>query len=235
MKDTLMTHSVGANPITNAARYSHNSVQGHHHSVFGISYTADMNNLRWHMSVGCLLDPNSPAARYGKMAVLRRPILGCGVIIGGRGNFLVISDLHIPYHHPRAFDFLGKVYKEFNCEHVLCVGDIVDNHSGSYHESEPDAYGPEEEYYLAMRYMRDLQEQFPEMSITPGNHCMIPQRKAKSVGLPTSMLSDFNRIYQLEDGWTWTDVHKFDSGHGVPHIVPLRLNKRGWDGVVKAL
>jgi hypothetical protein len=169
------------------------------------------------------------------MAVLKRPVLGCGVIVGNKGNFLVISDLHIPYHHPKAFDFLYKVYRAYKCQYVLNVGDIVDNHSGSYHESEPDAYGPEEEYELAKRYMQDLQDMFPVMTITPGNHCLIPQRKAKTVGLPSSMLSDFNRIYDLDDGWEWVDVFKFDSGKGVPHLIPMRLNKRGWDGDVRAL
>lgn len=232
MIDTLMTHSVGANPIQNAARYSHNSIQGHHHSVFGISYNADMNNLRWHMSVGCLLDQNSPAARYGKQAVLKRPILGCGVIEGNKGNFLVISDLHIPYHHPDSFRFLKQVHKAYNCKNVICVGDLVDNHSGSYHESEPDAYGPEEEYELSIKYMQELQSIFPKMVITPGNHCLIPQRKAKTVGLPASMLSNFNRIYDLESTWKWVDVHKFDSGNGRPVLVPMRLNKKGWDGKI---
>lgn len=232
MIDTLMTHSVGANPIQNAARYSHNSIQGHHHSVFGISYNADMNNLRWHMSVGCLLDQNSPAARYGKQAVLKRPILGCGVIEGDKGNFLVVSDLHIPYHHPDSFRFLKQVHKSYRCKHVICVGDLVDNHSGSYHESEPDAYGPEEEYELSIKYMQELQSIFPKMVITPGNHCLIPQRKAKTVGLPASMLSNFNRIYDLESTWKWVDVHKFDSGNGRPVLVPMRLNKRGWDGKI---
>lgn len=232
MIDTLMTHSVGANPIQNAARYSHNSIQGHHHSVFGISYNADMNNLRWHMSVGCLLDQNSPAARYGKQAVLKRPILGCGVIEGSKGNFLVVSDLHIPYHHPDSFRFLKQVHKSYRCKHVICVGDLVDNHSGSYHESEPDAYGPEEEYELSIKYMQELQSIFPKMVITPGNHCLIPQRKAKTVGLPASMLSNFNRIYDLESTWKWVDVHKFDSGNGRPVLVPMRLNKKGWDGKI---
>ena len=232
MIDTLMTHSVGANPIQNAARYSHNSIQGHHHSVFGISYNADMNNLRWHMSVGCLLDQNSPAARYGKQAVLKRPILGCGVIEGSKGNFLVVSDLHIPYHHPDSFKFLKQVHKAYHCKHVICVGDLVDNHSGSYHESEPDAYGPEEEYELSIKYMQELQSIFPKMVITPGNHCLIPQRKAKTVGLPASMLSNFNRIYDLENTWKWVDVHKFDSGNGRPVLLPMRLNKKGWDGKI---
>jgi hypothetical protein len=233
--DTLMVHSVGANPQTNAARYGHNSIQGHHHSVFGIAYNADMNNLRWHMSVGCLLDQNSPAARYGTMAVLKRPVLGCGVIIGDDGNFLVISDLHIPYHHPASFDFLEKVHYEYSCDFVLNVGDVVDNHSGSYHESEPDAMGAEEEYEATKVAIQDLQDLFPVMTITKGNHCMIPQRKAKSAGLPATMVGDFNQLYDLNDGWDWVDTHKFNSGNGRPSLVPMRLTKKGWDGDVRAL
>jgi hypothetical protein len=235
MKDTLMVHSVGANPQTNAARYGHNSIQGHHHSVFGVAYSSDMNNLRWHMSVGCLLDQNSPAARYGKMAVLKRPILGCGVIVGDEGNFLVISDLHIPYHHKASFEFLAAVAREYECESILNVGDVVDNHSGSYHEAEPDAMSPEEEYSKTKKYIHELHEMFDEMVITTGNHCMIPQRKAKSAGLPASMVSNFNQLYELDEGWDWVDTYKFDSGNGRPIVVPMRLTKRGWDKSVRAI
>ncbi len=137
-----------------------------------------------------------------------------------------------PDHHPDSFRVLKQVHKSYRCKHVICVGDLVDNHSGSYHESEPDAYGPEEEYELSIKYMQELQSIFPKMVITPGNHCLIPQRKAKTVGLPASMLSNFNRIYDLETTWKWVDVHKFDSGNGRPVLVPMRLNKKGWDGKI---
>lgn len=79
----LVTHSVGANARTNASRFAHNSVQGHHHSEFGLHYYADNTSLRWHMGVGCLADPSSPAMNYASRAVFRRPILGVGVIIDG--------------------------------------------------------------------------------------------------------------------------------------------------------
>jgi len=46
------------------------------------------------------------------------------------------------------------------------------------------------------------------------------------------MLSNFNRIYDLENTWKWVDVHKFDSGNGRPVLVPMRLNKKGWDGKI---
>lgn len=79
----LLTHSVGSNARSNATRFSFNSVQGHHHSEFGVMYYADNAQIRWHMSTGCLIDISCPAFNYARTAVLRRPIIGCGVLSAG--------------------------------------------------------------------------------------------------------------------------------------------------------
>lgn len=227
MIDTLMVHSVSGSVPNNASKYSHNTLQGHHHSVFQIAYYADMQQIRWSMGVGCLMDPNSVAARYGRGLVLKRPILGCGVISNGLQNFLVISDLHVPYQHPDAFDFLDAVRKKYKCSVILNVGDVIDHHQGSYHESEPDAMDPETEYRAAKKQCLILQEMFPRMIITAGNHDKIPTRKLKSANLPASMMSDYNSLYGLQDTWKWLDEYKFDSKGGTPILVPMVLNKRG--------
>jgi hypothetical protein len=227
MIDTLMTHSVSSNTRNNAAKYSHNSIQGHHHSVFEISYYADMHQLRWAMSVGCLLDPNSVAARYAIRNVLKRPVLGCGVIRNDTKNILVISDMHLPYQHKDALDFLYATKRLYKCDTILNVGDIIDHHRGSYHESEPDALDAETEYYHAKRDCALLQEMFPTMVISKGNHDNIPARKLMTAGLPPAMLNDYNALYGLKDSWTWVDTYKFDSLGGTPILVPMVLNKRG--------
>lgn len=228
--DTLMTHAFSGNTLSNATRFSYNSIQGHHHSIQGVERYEDEGITRWSMSVGCLLDPDSPAARYGRGAVLKRPILGTGVLIGGRRNTLVISDLHLPYQHRDALDFLAALDKEYQFERVLNVGDLYDHHRGSYHESEPDALGEEEEYYQARKYAHILQQMFPKMVITKGNHDALPQRKLKSVGLPTSMLSDYNLLYGTKNTWEWVDRYWFDSEGAYPMTVPMILNKRNrWD------
>jgi hypothetical protein len=229
-KDTLMSHSLSSNTLLNATRFSHNSVQGHHHSIMGVERYADEGVTRWSMSVGCLIDPDSCASRYNRSAVHKRPILGTGILIGGRGNTLIISDLHLPYQHKDAFDFLWALQEEFQFQRVLNVGDLYDHHRGSYHESEPDALGEEEEFYAARDAAYILQEMFPEMVITSGNHDNIPQRKLKSVGLPTSLLSDYNKMYDTAETWEWTDRYWFDSWGAYPMVVPMILNKRGrWD------
>ena len=143
--------------------------------------------------------------------------------------------MHIPYHHRDSFAFLWKVKKAFNCTNYLNVGDILDHHAGSFHESEPDALSPEDEYYAAQKYGRELQAMFPNMIISEGNHDKIPKRKLKTAGLPASMVGDYNALYGFKDSWQWLDEYRFNSGCGKPVLVRMALSKRGrWDGKVSA-
>jgi hypothetical protein len=201
--------------------------------LFEISYYADINQLRWSMSVGCLLDPNSPAARYASRSVLKRPILGCGVILSSQGNKLVISDMHIPYQHRDAIRFLLAVKKKYRCKQILNVGDLFDHHAGSFHLSETDALDPLTEYRTAKKTAHKLQASFPKMVITAGNHDRIPVRKLQSVGLPEQMLSNYNALYDLKDSWEWLERYEFNSGNGKPLLVPMVLTKHcRWNGVL---
>lgn len=232
-KDCLMVHSISANTLNNAKAFSCNSVQGHHHSLLGVERYSDHRSLRWSMTVGCLLDPHSPAARYAQGQVLKTPILGLGLILGERGNTLIISDMHLPYHHKDAFDFLYALKKKYRPVQVLNVGDLYDHHRGSYHESETDAMGEEEEYWQAREHAHELQRLFPEMVLTEGNHDAIPKRKMKTVGLSHALISDYNKMYGTKDSWRWVKTHYFDSLGGFPVTHPMVLNKRGrWDKVI---
>lgn len=234
--DTLMAHSISGNTASNARNLSINSIQGHHHSLFGVERFADVATLRWSMTVGCLLDPDSPAARYARGQVLKRPILGSGMILGERGHTLVISDLHLPYQHKDAFDFLAALHSYYVFDRILNTGDLFDHHRGSYHEDEPDSLDAEQEYSLAKKYGKQLEQMFPSMVITPGNHDFLPQRKIKSAGLPVSMLSDYNKLYDLSGDWKWPREYRFDSWGGFPITHPMVLNKRGrWDRVIMKL
>ena len=53
-------------------------------------------------------------------------------------SVLVISDLHIPYHHKDAFAFLKAIKKEFKPDTVINIGDLLDFHAISMHEHNPD-------------------------------------------------------------------------------------------------
>jgi len=77
----LLTHSIGSGTLNNATKFSHCSIQGHHHSKYGLEYFADNQILRWSITSGCLIDQKSPAFNYARKAVLARAIIGCAVIV----------------------------------------------------------------------------------------------------------------------------------------------------------
>lgn len=63
------------------------TVAGHIHSAAGVQYHASLTQTLWGLSVGCLVDPASPAFAYAR-AHRRKPVLGCGVVCDGVPLFL---------------------------------------------------------------------------------------------------------------------------------------------------
>ena len=53
-------------------------------------------------------------------------------------SILVISDQHMPYEHPDMFEFLEAVKKKYKPTLVVNIGDEVDKHALSFHDSDAD-------------------------------------------------------------------------------------------------
>jgi hypothetical protein len=60
-----------------------NTVIGHIHSHAGIQYKANSKHLFFGMNVGCGIDKDAYAFKYGKMHKTK-PVLSCGVVINGQ-------------------------------------------------------------------------------------------------------------------------------------------------------
>ena len=58
------------------------TVNGHFHEQFNIQYWGSPSGLYWAMAVGCLVDDSSLAFTYNNTN-LKRPIIGCGLILNG--------------------------------------------------------------------------------------------------------------------------------------------------------
>ena len=58
---------------------------------------------------------------------------------------LVIGDTHLPFEHKDYLAFCQRIHKAFKCTDVVHIGDLVDNHSISYHEHDPNGLSPEDE------------------------------------------------------------------------------------------
>ena len=124
-------------------------------------------------------------------------------------NTLIISDTHFPFQHPDTFDFLETAYDAYDCKAVKHTGDMVDNHSASYHEIEYGTLSAKEEHEQAKACVQQLNEMFPVMDVIIGNHGAMSERKAKTAGIPLDHLKSYNDMYEIE-GWDWKDHFYFE-------------------------
>jgi predicted phosphodiesterase len=114
---------------------------------------------------------------------------------------LVIGDTHIPFEHKNYLDFCLRIHKARKCSKVVHIGDLVDNHSISYHEHDPNGWSPADEMRIADKHLIRWFKAFPKLLLTRGNHDALLDRKTKTVGLPTRAFKDFRDVWNLPDKW----------------------------------
>lgn len=126
---------------------------------------------------------------------------------------LVISDLHIPYHHEDAFRFLKAVRDFYEPTRTINVGDEADYHDISFHGSDPDLMSAGDELIATQKYCKKLQKIFPEMDLVHSNHGSLAYRRAMAEGLPRHFFKEYNEILEVHDGWNWHAELRFKSGN----------------------
>ena len=57
-------------------------------------------------------------------------------------NVLVVGDLHEPFCKDGYLEFCQEQYDTWNCNQVIYIGDIIDNHYTSFHEIDIEAIAP---------------------------------------------------------------------------------------------
>jgi len=120
-------------------------------------------------------------------------------------SVLVISDLHIPYHHQDAFDFLKALKKKYKPDMIVNIGDELDHHAISMHEHNPDLMSAGDELKNSRVYVRELEKIFPRMTLVHSNHSSLVYRRALKYGLPKDYLKSYNEFLGVGNGWTWVD------------------------------
>lgn len=81
--DVLFKHQASGSILADAAHNACNLMVGHNHGNYSVEYTASSSHLYWGAFGGCLIDKDSYAFAYGKHS-LRKPVIGCTVILDGR-------------------------------------------------------------------------------------------------------------------------------------------------------
>jgi metallophosphoesterase superfamily enzyme len=125
-------------------------------------------------------------------------------------NVLVIGDTHLPYEHSGYLEHCIYVYKKFNCNKVVHIGDLLDQSALSFHEKDPDMPSGLDEYKLALEKLKCWKAAFPEMVICRGNHDELPSRKGRAGSIPEKFIKDLSDIYEFPSGWKFLDKYELD-------------------------
>jgi hypothetical protein len=123
---------------------------------------------------------------------------------GDNSRILVISDMHIPYHHPDTLDFLHYLKEKYEPTRIICMGDECDKHSLSYHDHDPDLPSAGDELRRAVPVIAELKQMFPVMDMLESNHGSLVWRKAKTSGIPKHYIKSYNDVLGVDEGWKWS-------------------------------
>lgn len=118
-------------------------------------------------------------------------------------RILVVSDIHAPYQHPDTLKFLKAVSKEYRPTRVVLIGDEVDHHAMSFHDSDPDLHSAGDELKEALKVLKPLYQLFPKADIVDSNHGSMHYRRGKHAGVPRKYLRDYNDVLDAPKGWRW--------------------------------
>ena len=124
-------------------------------------------------------------------------------------RILVIGDLHAPFTLEGYIDFCIDTYARYNCNQVIFIGDIIDNHYASFHTTDPDGLGGGDELELAVEDVAKWYEAFPVADITIGNHDRMIMRKAFDSQIPKRWIKSYNDVLGTPD-WNWVENIVYD-------------------------
>lgn len=118
-------------------------------------------------------------------------------------SILVISDMHVPFHHPDSIDFLREIKRQFKPDRVVCIGDEVDKHAMSFHDSDPDLPSAGDELTQAIKELQPVYKLFPKVDLVDSNHGSMLYRKGKHHGISRKYLRDYGDVLEAPAGWKW--------------------------------
>ena len=126
------------------------------------------------------------------------------VVPAYNGNVLIIGDLHEPFCLDGYLEFCKEQYVKYNCTAVIFIGDIIDNHYSSYHETDADAMGGMDELELAISKIAKWYEAFPVATVIIGNHDRMVSRKAQTSAIPKAWIRTYDQVLNTPN-WEFTE------------------------------
>lgn len=118
---------------------------------------------------------------------------------------LWISDLHAPFEHKNALNFLKGLKEKYNPTRVVIGGDEADCQGLNMHGVNPDLPSAGDELTQARKFIKQLAEVFPTADILESNHTSLAYRRAFKAGISKGYMKNYNEIFDVPDTWIWHD------------------------------
>lgn len=115
---------------------------------------------------------------------------------------LIISDIHLPHAHQDWYHFLSEIKNQYKPELIINVGDEIDGHSISFHDSDQELFSASKELEYAIEEIQHLKQLFPKMYLCESNHGSLIFRRMKHHGLPLRHLKSLQELYNTPQ-WSW--------------------------------
>ena len=117
---------------------------------------------------------------------------------------LVIGDIHEPFGLDGYLAWVKTKAKKFKTSKTIFIGDVLDSHYSSYHESDADGLGGADELELAIKKLAKWYKAFPKATVIIGNHDRMAARKATTSNVPSAWLRDYPEVLKTQ-GWDFVD------------------------------
>ena len=122
-------------------------------------------------------------------------------------NVLVIGDLHEPFCLDEYLDWCLEQYETYNCNEVVFIGDVIDNHYSSYHETSADGMGGADELDLAIKKIARWYDVFTKATVIIGNHDRLIMRKAQTSAIPSKWIKSYKEVLEVPN---WDFVERYE-------------------------
>ena len=123
----------------------------------------------------------------------------------------IIGDQHYPYHLEGYAQWCTDIFDQWDVDTVVHIGDLIDHHGLSFHDSEPLLKGVTGEWIDAREQLQEMYDLFPNVTLIEGNHDLIPARQLRKIGMePNIFMRPLKEIYEMPAGWDVVNEHVID-------------------------
>ena len=145
-----------------------------------------------------------------------------------KGNILFIPDLHAPFVRDGFLEFCIAQYIKWECDEVYFLGDLIDNHYSSFHDTDPDGLSASAELDKAIEQLQEFYEAFPVARVVLGNHDNVPNRKAFNAGLSKRWIRSVDEALDVPE-WEFAEHFWIDDNtlvcHGMGRVAHNRMRQ----------